>query len=324
MKIHATKYSDYLDNYDSNTLQKKTSELLNNLSNKLHEQSNYIIYGPPGTGKYTLALSHIRKYSDTNLQYEKKICVNENDKEYFIKISDIHYEIDFGLLGCNSKTLWNDIYKNIEDIIISKKNRSGIILCKNFHNISIDLLDIFFSYMQTSLITNLCIKFIILSEGVSFIPDNILDRCQIINIKRPSRSSYNLCSQQKLQRDVDLSEITNIKMIQLSPKLDVSPHKIICNDIIKNILEHRQTSISKLRDNLYNILIYNLDIYDCVWYIITELFSKTNITNENISDIVIQTYKFFLHFNNNYRPIYHLENFIIYIINHIYEYGDSM
>ena len=197
-------------------------------------------------------------------------------------------------------------------------------MCKNFHNISIDLLDIFFSYMQTSLITNLCIKFIILSEGVSFIPDNILDRCQIINIKRPSRSSYNLCSQQKLQRDVDLSEITNIKMIQLSPKLDVSPHKIICNDIIKNILEHRQTSISKLRDNLYNILIYNLDIYDCVWYIITELFSKTNITNENISDIVIQTYKFFLHFNNNYRPIYHLENFIIYIINHIYEYGDSM
>ena len=41
-----------------------------------------------------------------------------NKNEHIIKISDIHFEINFENLTCNSKTLFTDIYNNIIDSII--------------------------------------------------------------------------------------------------------------------------------------------------------------------------------------------------------------
>ena len=53
------------------------------------------------------------------------------------------------LLGCNAKLLWNDIFNHIIDIISTSKHKKGIIVCKNFHEIHSELLEIFYSYMQT-------------------------------------------------------------------------------------------------------------------------------------------------------------------------------
>ena len=44
--------------------------------------------------------------------FQKNIPTLKN-KIYTIKISDIHFEIDMELLGCNAKILWNDIFKSI-------------------------------------------------------------------------------------------------------------------------------------------------------------------------------------------------------------------
>ena len=48
-------------------------------------------------------------------------------------MSDIHFEIDMELLGCNAKTLFNELYYHIIEIFSTKEGRNGIILCKNFH-----------------------------------------------------------------------------------------------------------------------------------------------------------------------------------------------
>ena len=53
------------------------------------------------------------------------------------------------LLGCNSKVLWNDIYNQITDVVSMRADTTGIILCKYFHKIHSELLDIFYSYMQS-------------------------------------------------------------------------------------------------------------------------------------------------------------------------------
>ena len=82
------------------------------------------------------------------LKYEKKISVNFNKQSYFFKISDIHYEVDMSLLGCNSKIIWHEIYCQIIDIITIKTEKIGYIVCKNFHAIHNELLEIFYSYMQ--------------------------------------------------------------------------------------------------------------------------------------------------------------------------------
>jgi hypothetical protein len=80
-------------------------------------------------------LKSIKKYSPSELKYEKKISIVFNKINFFFKLSDIHYEIDMSLLGCNSKLLWHEIYLQIIDIISAKVDKSGIIVCKNFHEI---------------------------------------------------------------------------------------------------------------------------------------------------------------------------------------------
>jgi hypothetical protein len=70
----------------------------------------------------------------------------------------------------------------------------------------------------------------------------------------------------------------------------------------------------KFRDLIYDILIYNLDVTDCVWYIMSTLINKNKIKKEQINDLLIKTYVFFQYYNNNYRPIYHLENYLFSLV----------
>ena len=74
----------------------------------------------------------------------------------------------------------------------------------------------------------------------------------------------------------------------------------------------------ELRDKLYDIFIYNIDVTECIWYILKHLIQNNYIKSEDVNDILIYSYNFFQFYNNNYRPIYHLENFIFYLINKIY------
>jgi hypothetical protein len=74
---------------------------------------------------------------------------------------------------------------------------------------------------------------------------------------------------------------------------------------------------------LYDILIYNLDAVECVWYILSHFIEKDKIESEDISDIIEKTYSFLKYFNNNYRPIYHLESMMFYLITKIKKYGNG-
>ena len=83
----------------------------------------------------------------------------------------------------------------------------------------------------------------------------------------------------------------------------------------------------EFRDNLYDILIYNLDITDCLWYIISH-FIETGYLNEdtNMPELMKRVNTFLKYYNNNYRPIYHIESIFYYIIIlvHNYESKKSM
>ena len=120
--------------------------------------------------------------------WEKNDLLISNKKEYLYKISDVHFEIDMELLGCNSKVLFNNLFYHIIEIIGSRKSKFGIILCKNFHKIHSELLDIFFTYMQNMIHKKIKIQYVITTEHISFIPDNILSRCQLINLSRPTKT----------------------------------------------------------------------------------------------------------------------------------------
>jgi hypothetical protein len=394
MKFLETHFEDYLVSNHNEPLHPKVEKVLKkSLPEKVENLKNIIFYGPKGVGKYTQALQTIKKYSNSELKYEKRLTINSNKENFIIKISDIHFEVDMSLLGCNSKVLWNDIYNQITDVVSMRSETTGIILCKYFHKIHSELLDIFYSYMHCQSFNKIKLFFIIITEHISFIPDNILNNSQVISIPRPPLGSYNKCvnsvhpnknihvyanvtnlvneiiqeqnmntmgesssdddtcvsvsnhcshphphpssSKQKKTnknsinthqkadaREVisvsesykNLTSLSNIKNVIVNTNELTNPHECICNNIIESIQNPDTINYLKFRDILYEILIYDLDINECIWYILSCLI-KTEILNKgNITDILLKTFIFFQYYNNNYRPIYHLENYMYNLI----------
>lgn len=322
MKFHETHFEDYINSNMRENLHPKLDKIYKKFPKKIADLKNLIFYGPKGVGKYTQMLKSIKQYSPSELKYEKKISITFNKQAYFYKISDIHYEIDMSLLGCNSKLLWHEFFVQLIDIISAKTDKSGIIVCKYFNEIHSELLEIFYSYMQKNSSLSIDLKFILITEELSFIPDNIINCCEIIYIPRPTKTNYKKCIQttNKISTTFDLENITNIKNMHSSINELMMPYKIICDKIINAILEIEEIKFLKFRDLLYDIFIYNLDITDCVWYIISFMINQNKIGSEDISELLLKTYTFFQYYNNNYRPIYHLENYMFYIASKVHKF----
>jgi hypothetical protein len=223
------------------------------------------------------------------------------------------------LLGCNSKLLWHEIYQQIIDIISAKTDKSGIIVCKYFHEIHNELLDNFYSYMQQNNFTFINIKFILITEELSFIPENIVNCCEIIHIGRPTKTMYTKCLKEKIPNKLKLENITNMKILHNYNQELMIQYKIITNKIIENILNYKEIEFLKFRDILYDIFIYNLDVSDCIWFILSTLVEQKKIKRNQLSQIMIKTFCFFQYYNNNYRPIYHLENYLYFIIQLVHD-----
>ena len=389
MKFLETHFDDYITSNNNEPLHPKIEKIFkNSLPDKVENLKNIILYGPKGVGKYTQALQCIKKYSNSELKYEKRLTINSNKENFVIKISDIHFEVDMSLLGCNSKVLWNDIYNQITDVVSMRADTTGIILCKYFHKIHSELLDIFYSYMHSRSFNKIKLFFIIITEHISFIPDNILNNSQIISIPRPSLAYYNKCinslhpnknihvyanitssvneiiqnedmntnGQSQISNDIptnqpsiknkrthadtnahknaletcepssltdnykNLTSLSNIKNVIVNTNELTNPHECICNNIIESIKNPHTINYLKFRDILYEILIYDLDINECIWYILSCLIKTDILNKDNITDVLLKTFIFFQYYNNNYRPIYHLENYMYNLITTINGY----
>lgn len=324
---HFYHFDDYIQKHNKYSMHPSLNVLYSNFPTSLDKLKNLIFYGPVGVGKYTQVLSCIRKYSASELKYEKRLTINHEKEHYFLKMSDIHFEVDMSLLGCNAKLLWNEIHTQITDVVLSSlsHNQMGIIVCTNFHKINSELLDNFYSYMQG---TNLVrFKYIIITEHMGFIPDNILTYCKIIHVPKPCISDYNKCvalnteyEEFKLKNNILI--VKQNKQSENYPsdeyRFNTHPHKKLCIELLNYIKNPNEVSFLSMRDILYDILIYNYDLGECIWYILNNLIETKYLNINNLSDILIHTYTSLQYYNNNYRPIYHLENYIYNLITKIH------
>jgi hypothetical protein len=342
---------------------------------------NMIFFGPSGVGKYSQVLHFISKYSPRKLAVSKKLSMQYNKQNYCYPISDVHFEIDMSLLGCNSKLIWHEIFSQIVDIISIRPEKVGILVCKNFHAIHAELLEIFYSYMQqySSRVSatgdsQIQIKFIFITEHMSFIPTSIVNNCFVVKVPRPSREMYeHLVYLEDVAAEItDVAtketpeviprDITNIKeflsFVKGYERISIrkpaakvykngvktaaaiplrmkKSHVIVCDEIIRQMKEPKKLSFTAFRDAIYDIFIYNLDVAECVMYItenfIREISARWSgescclasaaaaaaskvVAARKISAVLSKAYVFLQYYNNNYRPIYHLESYFIYII----------
>jgi hypothetical protein len=312
MKYLSSRFEEYISECGSSNLHEELIDITNKLNKKIKKQNNLIFYGPSGTGKYTQALFYISQFSPTGLKYERKIIVSTNSKKsYQFKLSDIHFEIDMQLLGCNAKVLFNEIYNNIIDIVSTKQNKTFYILCKNFHTIHSELLDIFSSYMQSLNHMNIKLIYVLITENLGFINNDILNRCQIIPVKRPSKKTYEKTLKVNINKKIHTIE--NIKnIISKIDDLDDINNKII-KQLIGSIIDYKNINHLQFRDTIYNIFIFNLDLNECLYEIITYFIKNKTLTNDNIDKVLFKLCSFLKLYNNNYRPIYHLESFLYYL-----------
>jgi hypothetical protein len=174
--------------------------------------------------------------------------------------------------------------------------------------------------MQENNSSSLNIKFILLTEQISFIPDSILNCCQVIHVPRPTKTGYAKCMGVK-KLTMETVNITNIKGLHANITELMQPHKIICDKILQEIMNVDNLTFLNFRDLMYDVFIYNLDIFECVWYIITFLTNKQIMHKKNVSNFLLKTFHFLKHYNNNYRPIYHLESYLFYITALVHNYG---
>jgi hypothetical protein len=352
MKFFETHFTDYVHKVDEYSLHPVVKKTIGSFPRDIQSLPNIIIYGPSGVGKYSHALYLISRYSPSRLKYEKRIAVAYNKETFFMKISDCHFEVDMSLLGCNSKHLWNEIYNQIQDIVSARPMTHAFVMCKNFHKIHSELLETFYSYMLSC--EQVSLHFIIISDHISFIPDNIIQRCKRIPFRRPTHICYNKCLKMatattmptthtaagstssshtdiikiepsRLNSNFRLETITNIKALKSNITELTNPHEHICNhliDIIRSPDHHLK--YDELRECLYDLLTYDLNIQECVWFILQRLITDRILLPAMMNDILLQVYVFLQYFNNNYRPIYHLENFVLLLVCKIHGYEHKL
>jgi hypothetical protein len=244
---------------------------------------NLIIYGPPHCNKYIYALSLLSQVSPSNLSYEKKITVVYNNNETIYRMSDVHIEINFEFLGCIAKNLWATIFQDIKQIV---GNKEFYIVCNNFSSVNNELMENFYTYINND---SPNIKFILLTDNISCIPEEVVNASLCYPIKRGSIIT---------QKDVKIKT-------QFVEK------------IVEFILDSETFNIKSLRNILYELLIYQEDVYIFMFELLKEVNNHVLIEPQKMIKLLNETKKILKLFNNNYRSIYHLENFIITIISAI-------
>jgi hypothetical protein len=349
MKYYETQFEDYLASAAQNNLHPELDTLFTQLPATVQSLGHLIFYGPTGCGKYTQCLRVLSHYSPSRLKYSKKMRVQTDKIAYSYRISDIHYEIDMSMLGCNSRTLWHELFFQIVDVVSMRPEKLGIIVCKNFHGIHNELLEVFYSYMQQTKVvhSSICIKFFIITEHMSFLPNSIVHCCTSIPVKRPDsysinrhqsdagtderdaaqfvrrigkKTGQNVSKVREILDAINPSGIINAKEVysfSLMEGVEDIPNDIfnlICDNLVKEMLDIKKLDFVEFREQLYDILVYNLDITECLWYVVSHFIRSGHLVDADMDKLFTKIYEFLKQYNNNYRPIYHLESIFFYLL----------
>ncbi len=237
-----------------------------------------------------------------------------------IRMSDMHFEIEMNLLGSSSKLLWIQILNTIQDIVTVTESKKSFIICKNFHAISSEILDIFQSYLNP-IDNQIQLKFILLTEQVSFIPTNIVALFETIRFPLIYSQCEEMCSLQKyVESNIDDTNLVHHKVYEQyansSMKINIEPYKdVIKENIYECITNFKVSDALDLRNHIYDIFIYNLNVYAMIWDIIKKIvLSIENIGYDQMDELCFFLNEVFFYYNTNYRPIFHLERVFLFLV----------
>ena len=94
----------------------------------------------------------------------------------------------------------------------------------------------------------------------------------------------------------------------------ITGNVLYIDEIIDLIINKNKTFI-EIREKIYNLLIKNYNIHDCIQQIFYKLVEINYIDKDNINIVFKNLVHILKKYNNNYRSIFHLEHLIIFLMN---------
>ncbi len=311
-----------------------------NIFKKLKNNMNHqLIYGLNGCGKYTIAKTYINHMFDyDNKVYNIKnqtieLVFNGNKIDFTVSASPYHFEInceDF-----NDKRLVNQFIKSVANTNNISNNKNKIIIVKH-----IELLTIEYQWMLRRTVEKLykTCKIIFISNHISRIDSSISSRCICLRIESPTDIQIknilkDIIDTNKINvNDKQLDHIIKVSQRNLKTAILLLEYSSSTNNFTKPTLHHlipihniiskinnstKPSDIREIRENLHDILLYDINI-DLLQIHLLDNF----IINKEIPDFkkykIINVIK---EINNKiifgYKKLYHLEYLItkITIIN---------
>jgi hypothetical protein len=289
------KFECYLHQSKDSSLHPGLARVYASLPPDIKDAVHLLIHGPSGVGKYTQALLSLEGYSPTGLRYDKIMKIGDDKHPYVMRISDVHFEVDMETLGCHSRTLWSAIHSHVVDSVCARSAPVGFILCKNFHKTHKELLEVFYYYMSHK-----STRFILLSEHVGFLPRKIVDRCLRIPVPRPAIA--------RLQAAGLPDELVhNLKSVSEAQQQVENRGRPLFGNVLEMIIADETPDYVALRTLFYELLIRQHSVADCIWWVTQQLCEGGHCPPEKYTGLFERLCVFFRLYNNNYRPIYHLE-----------------
>ena len=289
------KFECYVQTARNNSLHPGLARVYTSLPDSLKDAVHLLIHGPSGVGKYTQGLLSLEKYSPSGLRYDKIMKAGDDKHPYVMRISDVHFEVDMETLGCHSRTLWSAIHSHVVDSVCTRSPPVGFIMCKNFHKTHKELLEVFYYYMSHK-----STRFILLSEHIGFLPRKIVDRCLRIPVPRPALARLRVAG-------LPDEPVHNLKSVSEAQQQVEKREVPLCESVLQMIVADETPDYVALRTLFYELLIRQHSIADCVWWLSRQLCDDGHCPPEKYIGLFTRLCLFFHLYNNNYRPIYHLE-----------------
>ena len=114
-----------------------------------------------------------------------------------------------------------------------------------------------------------------------------------------------------------MKELTNFDITSETKFLDSEEN--IVDKLFTVINDYKSLSIKTLRNDIYDIFTYNLCMKKCIKKLIFRILNEMDLSLNKIKEIFLETNNFYKLYNNNYRPIYHIENLILTFVKIIHE-----
>jgi hypothetical protein len=309
----------FLKDYEIN---KKLSEKYKNFYDKDYIQDT-IIYGNKGSGKYTFVNSIINSIYKTHIKKHKTI-IKLGSKEFKLVISNYHFEILLDKYNNNFNNLCDIINyltesKEINDICALK-----IIVIRNISSCKNDLLLFLKSKIEKSgnnyrffLITDRISAIKIKYKGFFHCINVPYENKEIIanffekNIDNFNKKLFNNILKYTSNLNVLLTDYELGLLNKSKSFLDLKFTKIF--NFIKDANKNPE-NIIKIRDEIYEINIKNIDFQIILKKILSELLSDKTIDNSKKQEIIYEYSKYSKRIVTCYKEQIHYESLICNLI----------